>query len=143
MASIRILKMSPTEETSTRDPTDEWDRPDTSTTHFIEGFTVESKWHDFSVDFEPNYDSTYFLLYAVYSTGDSFGHDHNGGIEYLGLFENYETAELNLKRVEAMTDYGSCTLLTDFSMDYDVYCPWFGYFESLSYIKIESISRAL
>ncbi len=143
MVSIRIIKTSPREEIGSRDLTDEWDRANTSTTHFIEGFTVESKWHDFSVDFEPNHDSTYFLLYAVYSTGDSFGHDQDGAIEYLGLFENYKTAELNMKRVEAMTDFGSCTLLTDVGMDYDVYIPWFGYFESLSYIRIEKVSRAL
>lgn len=143
MPSISIIKTSVVEETSTPDPDDEWDRADTSSTHYIDGFEVESKFYDLSVNFEPDYDSTYFLLYAVYSTGDSFGHDHAASIEYLGLFENYETAELNMKRVEAMTDFGSCTLLTDLGMDYDVYIPWFGYFESLNYIRIERISRAL
>lgn len=142
MVSIKIIKTSYIEETSTPDSSDEWDRGNTETTHGIEGFEVESKWTDLTVDFEPKYDLTYFLLYAVYSTGDSFGHDEAAGIEFLGMFENYETAELNMKRVEAMTNFGSCTLLTDFGMNYDMYVPWFGYFESLNYIRIQKIQRA-
>ncbi len=143
MPAISILKTSLLEKTSIPDSNDKWDRADTLTAHRISGFKVDSKFYDLSVAFEPDYDSTYFLLYGVYSTGDSFGHDEASCIEYLGMFENYETAELNMKRVEAMTDFGSCTLLTDLGMDYDVYIPWFGYFESLNYIKIERVSRAL
>lgn len=141
MTSIRILETCWTEETSIPDPEDRWDRASTSSSHSIEGFEVDVKWNDLTVSFEPDFNVPYFLLYAVYSTGDSFGHDAGANIEYFGLFEKYETAKLNEKRLKTMTDGGPCTLLTDFGIDFDIFIPWFGYFERLDYIDIEKVQR--
>src|SRR5210317_84780 len=88
------------------DPDDEWDRDDTYTDHNIEGFRAapeeDSKYFDLVVPYEPEFDKEYYLLYAVYSTGDSFGHDDGSGIEYIGLYTENEldVARENLDRVK-------------------------------------------
>ena len=130
-------------ETDSPDPDDRWDRASTSTSYDIEGFEISKKYYDLSTDFEPEFNVDYHLLYAVYSSGDSFGHDVGYDIEFLGLYEKKETADLNLKRItdRKKEDEEPTTLLTDFGMCYEFYIPWFGYFESLDYITIETIRR--
>ena len=143
MTSIHIVRDLSTEETTTPDPDDRWERANTSTQHLIYGFEVTESSFDLAVRFEPEFEVDYYLLFAVYSTGDTFGHDVGSGIEFLGLYEKVETAELNRKRVEgksSIDDY-TVTLLTDFGIDYDFYIPWFGYFEGLDYIDIETVRR--
>lgn len=147
MTNIRILECTRTQETSTPDSDDKWDRADTSTSHDIKGFEISEKYFDLTIDFTPEYGIVYFLLYGVYSSGDSFGHDAGYGIEFLGLYEKHKTADLNLKRVEALTvgtrPAPRVTLLTDFGIDYEIYVPWFGYFERLDYLRIEQVFRQL
>ncbi len=150
MSEIYIVRDFECEETSVPDPEDRWERANTSTQHYIYGFEVDNGSFDLAVRFDPEFDVDYYLLFAVYSTGDTFGHDAGGNIEFLGLYEKDETAELNQKRVEAQSsmdepeaDYfhSTVTLLSDFGIDYDFYIPWFGYFESLDYITIETVRR--
>lgn len=140
MTYIKVINSLFSEETSI--PNDDgWDRANTSTTHYIEGFKVSEEYYDLPIDFTPEYDTVYFLLYGVYSTGDSFEFDESRGIEFLGLYGKRETADLNLERIEAFTDIGPITLLTDFGINYDIYIPWNGYFERLEYLRIDQIYR--
>ncbi len=143
MTSISIIRDASCTETSVPDPEDRWERAHTSTEHYIYGFRVTGTYFDLAVRFEPEFEVDYYLLYAVYSTGDTFGHDAGGNIEFLGLYEKYETAQMNLMRVQARTsnDDAPVTLLTDFGIDYEFYIPWFGYFEGLDYVTIETIQR--
>ena len=132
------------EETDTPDPDSRWDRASTHTEHFIYSFEVGSNYYDLSIDFDPEFDVDYYLLFAVYSTGDTFGYDAGYNIEFLGLYEKPETADMNKKRVESRTkdDNEPATLLTDFGIDYEFYIPWFGYFENLDHIDVETIRRS-
>ena len=62
------------------------------------------------------------------------------------MYEKSETADLNMKRIEAdkenSSETGTVTLLSDFGIDqYDFCIPWYGYFESLDYITVEAIRR--
>lgn len=45
------------------------------------------------VNFKPAKGKLYHLLYAVYSTGDSFGDDHGRCLEVIGVYRSRNTAE--------------------------------------------------
>jgi len=135
-------------DTSEVDPDDEWSRASTHTDHNIQGFTVNSErqYGDVMVPYVPERGIDYYLLYAVYSTGDSFGHDSGGGIEYIGLYtkEELHIAKENERRIEAHDQDQKSTLKLLMQNDkdqFDVYVPWHGYFESLDYVSIATIQR--
>lgn len=133
---------------------DQYDRDDTSSSHNIEGFhaalETDNTYFDLTVPFEPEFGKTYYLLYAVYSTGDSFGHDAGHGIEYIGFYrdEELDVAKENQRRIETHARNArspqsySITLKTPSGgRTFDQTTPWVGYFESLDYTEIESIQR--
>lgn len=66
------------------DPNDRWDRDDTASSYTINGIVKvgEDEYQDLTVPYEVEKNTNYFLLYCVYSTGDSFGHDADGRIEF-------------------------------------------------------------
>lgn len=76
-----------------------------------------------------------YALYAVYSTGDSFGYDTNAALEFIWVFNDFDLvvkAKEYLKTVkghDAKIDVGD-------GKTYPLYVPWNGYFESLSYLDI-------
>lgn len=137
--------------TEERDPDDEWDRDNTSTDHFIEGVAVYHKgdWgsemHG-TVEFDLVPDKPYYLLYGIYSTGNSFGYDE-GEIEFVDLYESVEFAEEMKQRLEKHNEQrdsdderDSVTLKAEKSgKKIDFLVPWMGYFEHLSYVEIETV----
>lgn len=138
--------------TRSADPTDEWDRDDTHTSHNIQGFSAApeeaNKYSDLWVPYEPEFDTDYYLLYVVHSTGDSFGHDSGSDIEYIGFYTRNELdiAKENERKIEAhersQTDEGySVELKTPDGKTFTQNTPWIGYFESLDYINIEKVRR--
>ena len=94
MTNLRINDSAYTEVTRERDPDDRWSGEDTYTGHSIESFHVVSDddYCDISVAFDIDDGRDYYLLYAIYSTGDSFSHDE-GCIALIDLFETKEMAE--------------------------------------------------
>jgi hypothetical protein len=62
-----------------------------------------------------------WLVWAQYSTGDSFGSD-GGHYELCGVFSNLVSAEAEVARLQSVDDYS---------------VPWNGYFENLDFIKAE------
>jgi len=149
--SIRIEDDTYGHDTSEPDPTDEWDRASTHTDHSIQGFRVgsEDDYGDLTVPFEPEKGVDYYLLYVVYSTGDSFGSDSGAGIEYIGLYsaDELELAKENERRIEAHNRQregaGQLQLIMNHgrNVEYGVHVPWKGYFEHLDYTRIESVQR--
>jgi hypothetical protein len=123
--------------------------PDDHSSHNINGIMEvgEDEHYDIMVPYEVEKNKGYFLLYCVYSTGDSFGHDADGCIEFVGLFKTEEEAVENLKRIEAhykdrsksIDDY-NVKLINEDGKEYDLYTPWCGYFESLSYGEVLEVS---
>lgn len=65
---------------------------------------------------------TVFLVWAKYSTGDSFGHD-GGQYELLEVHTDANTAHLRAEHFSKVTDYS---------------VPWTGYFEHLDYVTVDS-----
>jgi len=137
--------------TRSGDPDDQWDRDDTSTSHNVVGFEAaladEGKYFDLTVPYEPEFDKDYHVLYVVYSSGDSFGHDEGYGIEFIGLYteSELETANENQKRIEDhyrnQRDSYSVELLTPTGKTFQQHAPWIDYFGGLDYTDIKAVRR--
>jgi hypothetical protein len=99
------------------------------------------------VNWEPKKGQLYHLLYAVYSTGDSFGHDNGRCFEAIGVYKSRNVAEENEKRLregkpsKKAPIYGTHVMLkmegTTKLHPYNR--PWDGYFESLDYLEVRSL----
>lgn len=112
----------------TREATEEmWDRDDTSTTWII-GDTVrrltDNSYRAVPVSFDVVAGQKVYLIYAIYSYGDSFGHDENGGLELCGIYQTYDEAEGERVRLVGVEDYR---------------VPWNGYFNSLTTLEVKEV----
>lgn len=99
-----------------------------------------------NVGFEPVRGELYHLLYAIYSTGDSFGHDEGRCLEVIGVYKDRDIAKENLHRLElgkpeAKGEFGSMQVLLKMegtNKQQPYYRPWMGYFERLDRLEVES-----
>lgn len=136
---IHVLHDSYCEVTRECDPDDSWGRDSTSTSHSVTGLRLVARdTHDsVSVEFEPEKGKIYHVLYAVWSTGDSFGHDEGLRFEVLGVYKNRKVAEQNEKRLREGS--GNVRLKMEGREDtHEYYTPWSGYFESLDTLEVLS-----
>lgn len=128
--------------TRERDPDDEWSGEDTSTSWTVEGITLLDKdeYNALPADFPVEVGDTVYVVYAVYSTGDSFSHDENGEFETVCFFKTREKAHAAARAVSQRTAGESyqMTFETESGAKISRYCPWDGYFERLSYVEVES-----
>lgn len=115
---------------------DEWDRDDTSTHWTVpDTFDIEKEYSYYSepLNFDPVPGKDYFMVYAIWSTGDSFGHDEGAYCECFGIYQTWEEAEARRKELsepaKGVDGYG-----------YPSYHPWDGYFESLVSLDIKKIT---
>lgn len=143
---IRVLYNEYTEVTRVADSDDEWNRDDTSTTYSIGNVRVvpEREWFDFPVGFTPERGESYWLVYVVYSTGDSFGYDENGGIEFIDLYRTLEEAQAVVDAIEE-NDRGaneySIPIRNSVGDEYNLSCSaWTGYFENLTYAEARQVT---
>lgn len=129
MTKIYLEKTSSTQ--VTREATeDRWDRDDTSTDWNFGGVFLQKRENFWLESFETTFDidvgDIIYLVIAVWSTGDSFGHDMGANSEIFGVFKTYEEAEKLKTNLKTGNGYDKYQL------------PWDGYFESLDYITIHS-----
>ena len=127
--------------TEEANPNDSWSRDSTYEDHNIEGIRVVDGYYDLEVGFEVEPGRDYWLLYGIYSTGDSFGTD-DGRIEFVDLYEDRLVAEENAKRLRKHNDEGegfSCELVHESGKDFQFHVPWKGYFERLSYLEVQPV----
>lgn len=129
-------------------PTDLWSRDSYRYDYQVTGVS-RSNAPDIVAFFkiEPNVD--YFLVYAVYSTGDSFGTDE-GCVIWIDIRktrkeseelvkELYEQEKIYIKNIK-----NNLSIKDEFSIEYTladgskelIHAPWRGYFESLEEFKI-------
>ncbi len=149
MINIKINDMSHCEVTRERDPNDRWSGEDTYTSHNIESFNVidDDDYCDISVGVDIENGKDYYLLYAIYSTGDSFSR-YEGEITLIDLYQNREFAEANRKvltdhlKIESGKKEYIATLLLEDGRAYPFHVPWKGYFEHLNEICVERISTS-
>ncbi len=122
------------------DPDDGWDHGDESMDVSINGIKVvaEPRYRDISVHFEPQYGQPYYLLWAHYSTGDSFG--SNDAYEIIDLFQTHEAAQIAHDQLLKGEGYNK-QYTRDDGTTIDFCVPWEGYFESLHNLNIDHVLR--
>jgi hypothetical protein len=141
MAYVSIDETAHSYVTTAADPEDSWSADSTHTDHFINGFTMSGN-SGLPVGFTPVADKDYFLVYALYTTGDSFS-SHSGELEYIGLYQSAEFAYNIKQKLESHDDAGetryNIDLTTEDGREYTLCIPWIGYFESLDSITVEVV----
>lgn len=135
---------------------------------YINGIALGESYGDIETAFDVHSNVPYYLLYAIYSTGDSF-HYEEGHVEFIDLYTQREVAEENMKRIEAHAElyklcnsrnYGEkltreqreqCKKFNAYSVvllfetqdgatiEHKIHVPWNGYFERLSHVTIEGV----
>jgi hypothetical protein len=155
-----------TDVTRERDPTDKWSGEDTTSSHSVNGLSVSTEYPDVTACFPVEAGDTVFLVFAVYSTGDSFSHHEDGQIVFVDVFETFDVAEQAAKALRAhndwykklherwtpMTTQERKELAKQYKSEYtaqifredgsamDVHVGWNGYFERLSYIEVKQLN---
>jgi len=122
-------------ETQTRFPNedDDWDRGDIHVNWTIPDvfrLTKERDYYSEPVSFEPQKGETYYMVYAIWSTGDSFGSYSQSDCESFGLYQTRKEAEDRVKELSAPREENKYRH------------PWDGYFESLDKIDIKEVIYA-
>jgi hypothetical protein len=125
------------------EPIDEWDRADTSTEWEFGNITLGREPRGGSLTIEVGEDfqvgDLAYVTVAVWSDGDSFGHDACRNAEMFSVYKTYEEAEAavgKLKTAPGVLNRGPGVQLGN---GYKLaYAPWEGYFESLDRIEVVS-----
>lgn len=118
---------------------DRWDQGDTRAINSIYGIMDGDGYSDFTVDFPIDDATTYYLLYAQYGTGGSFGYD-NDQLEFIDLFRNARKAR-SAKRSLMMATGNSGSYIRDNGKKITVHLPWRGYCEHLDYIEVLAVTK--
>lgn len=150
--------------TQAADPEDSWSRDSTHTSWTVEAVEPEPKYPDVTACFPVPEGTTVYLLYLVYSTGDSFGHDEDGRIAFVDVWTTREKAEAaativrehadwykgvntrwspmtkeeRLKYEKKFDNAYQVTVIRENGEPLQTYASWNGYFESVSYIEVAS-----
>lgn len=86
-------------------------------------------------DLEPG--TPLFVVYAVWSSGDSFGSDHCGSYEFLSITTDMDRA---LRNMSALKQSGEAVIENDNGTTMKIgWKPWSGYFESLDELAIATV----
>jgi hypothetical protein len=128
------------------DSADPYDGDDTSTDHTINGIHLvdDDGYRVISVNFEPIKGQTYFLLYAIYSTGDSFSRHDGQELELIGIYDDKNVAIENeqiLRNIDTENyNVTPVELHTEGLGVHKYVAPWAGYFESLDALEVQGFT---
>ena len=85
--------------------------------------------------------STAFVVWVRWSSGDSFGHHKNGYAEAIGIFADYRVAQELARAVETEKCEDYRFKFTTSDGQTHSCCPgWIGYFESLEAVEIDPVT---
>ena len=85
--------------------------------------------------------STAFVVWVRWSSGDSFGWHTNGYAEALGIFADYRVAQELARAVETEKCEDYRFKFTTSDGQTHQFCPgWIGYFESLEHVEIDAVT---
>lgn len=130
------------------DPNDRWDRDNTSTDHELRGVHLsKDKSYDLFYDGDLSVGDTIYIVYAIYSTGDSFGHDDKAEIEFITAHKNKDVAYHNMAMTKSCNknndrkgiriNYDSHVMLAfDTGQTFKFVPPWNNYFEHLDKVDV-------
>lgn len=130
------------------DPNEQYDGDDVDNSHSIYGFKLAKSYGgDITLTYEPQFDRDYFLLYYLWSTGDSFSYE-SGKIEFVDLYETSEEAELAKKKIEQHYETRNTPgnkrtngpiIKYSNGTKAELTVPYYGYFESLESVEVQTI----
>lgn len=127
----------------------------------VEGLEIRSRYPDVTVPAIVAPGDTVYLVYVVYSTGDSLSRHYNGSMTYIDCFTTAAKAEAAANRIRDHDEWASrgtgasrskrgiktdnCDFSEKRTVDIvredgtllSVYASWNGYFESLSYVECQ------
>src|SRR5580698_4822385 len=131
---IEVINFSYTEVTREPDPNDRWDAGCRDTQNDIRGIRIskDEQYFDIDTEFPIVAGREYYLLYAEYSTGNSFGSD-GGIISFILLYETLSKAIIAREILEKAKDY-SAEITTEDGNTLTYSIPWIGYFERLEMV---------
>lgn len=140
MVQLEAVTASWSEQTRHPSSGDEWDRGDSDTHWEVKGLHVANH-GDLHIEGPVAVGDTFYVVYAIYSTGDSFGRDSRARIEFFTAHRDAETARLNERILDGATEKNGSdiVLFTDGGDSFTTYIPWFGYFESLDGVYCEQL----
>jgi hypothetical protein len=118
----------------------------------------DGQYFDMIVPFDLVAGEDYFLVYGIYSTGDSFS-NQNGKLELVDVYTTREKADRCVKSIcehnalsatphmkkkgkNRQYDEHGVQLKNDAGVKYKFGVPWTGYFESLQDVNIEVLQLA-
>ena len=116
----------------------------TGTDNTINGIeqVSDNSFSELVTDFDIVPGESYYLLYAIYSTGDSFSRSE-GEVEFVGLYKDPTVAKSNADRIwdnnEHHDSSHSVNLVTEDGKEYLLSVPWKGYFENLSDVSVKTV----
>ena len=133
-----------------REGCDEWDRGDTMTDwsfdeiYFGKSYKDQKSHDDLSIVIsnEDYNNKNLKVVIAIWSSGDSFGHDENGSAEIMSVHKTLDEAEKasDIIRNSSSSYFDDKTPIggADLGNGYKLpgYIPWDGYFESLEKVEI-------
>ena len=130
--------------TQEADLDDKWDRDNTSSSwefnkiYFGKSHIDQKGYNDLYIQIskEDYENKNLHAVIAVWSTGDSFGHDDGYNAEIISVHQDINEAEIAKQMIEnsAKRDHNKKLKLGN---EYELnYLPWNGYFESLDYVVI-------
>ena len=125
------------------DPDNRWTRDSTDREITITGIEIVDKCFDTVCQDDVVIGDQVGLLWATYSTGDSFGED-GGQTEFIQVLP---LSKMHILKQNAETimsannaDSQSVKLLDAYGETYKMGCPWYGYFENLQSIYIDRLT---
>jgi hypothetical protein len=129
-----------TETTREQDSTDSWDRGDSDTYHTFLGVR-RSDTPEIASSLDISVGTECYVVWAIWSTGDSFGHDSGSQKNLLGVFLDENSALALEKEIERNDRENpnsfSFFFTTPDKQEITVHQSWHGYFDSLDSVRVE------
>ena len=157
MKKVHIYGRKNTHNTGGYDPEDSWSRDSTSTSWSVMGCgeNVPDRHQSFD-DIETDLTGTLFAVYAIHSSGDSFGHDECAYFEVIWVYDDADKAQAAIQKIKDHAAWYSKRhgwrpekveddrFKDEYSVEVDigkdrpltVCASWNGYFESLDEIEM-------
>lgn len=102
-----------------------------TTSGSVDEIFVSDNDYDFSYEgLETDLEPPFYVVYATYMSGDTFGSDWNAVI--VGAEKEYDKAKELLNEATEASSFGE--------LSNGFYIPWIGYFEHLETLEIEHVS---
>jgi hypothetical protein len=136
MATVYIDATSETQVTRYRNPKELYDSDDTQTSWTIRGLSEIRTSHYIEADFDVDKHGHYYLLYAVWNTGNSFGNSDGYYFEPIDLYKTKSKAKAALEKLNESPSSNVAVLETESGKQYDYTKPWLGYFDSLEELRV-------